>query len=176
MTRPELTSRGRGAGVLLVLLGAWGALVPFVGPYFGYAYTPDKTWTYNTGRLWLSIVPGAAVLLGGLLVVTSRRAAPLGAFLAALGGLWFVIGQQVTAIEVKSIAPGTPVVASGAPFTPAMMKFLEGLGFFYGLGVLIVFFAALALGERMSARTAARAYGGLPDDANAETNEYGAVY
>src|SRR5260370_1257056 len=32
-------SRGAVSGVLLILLGAWGALVPFVGSYFGYAYT-----------------------------------------------------------------------------------------------------------------------------------------
>ena len=46
-------SRGAFSGFLLILLGLWGALIPFVGPYFHYAYTPDKAWTYNTGRLWL---------------------------------------------------------------------------------------------------------------------------
>ena len=176
MTRPQLTSRGRGSGVMLMLLGAWGAVVPFVGPYFGYAYTPDKVWTYNSGRLWLSIAPGAAALLGGVLVVASRRTAGLGAFLAVLGGIWFVIGQQVTALAVRSITPGTPVVAGHAVFSPATMKFLEGLGFFYGVGVVIVFFAALVLGEMASARSAAKAYQDLPADAFAETNEYGAVY
>ena len=39
------------SAVLLILLGAWGALVPFVGPYFSYAFTPDKAWAYNSGRL-----------------------------------------------------------------------------------------------------------------------------
>ena len=35
-------SRSRGAlsGVLLVLLGIWGGLIPLVGPYVNYAYTP----------------------------------------------------------------------------------------------------------------------------------------
>ena len=33
-------SRGALSGLLLVLLGIWGALIPFVGPYFHYAYTP----------------------------------------------------------------------------------------------------------------------------------------
>ena len=46
-------SRGAFSGFLLMLLGLWGALIPFVGPYFDYAYTPDRAWTYNTGRLWL---------------------------------------------------------------------------------------------------------------------------
>ena len=45
-------SRGALSGVLLVLLGAWGALVAFVGPYFHYAFTPDRAWAYTSGRLW----------------------------------------------------------------------------------------------------------------------------
>jgi len=32
-------SRGALSGVLLVLLGTWGGLIAFVGPYFHYAYT-----------------------------------------------------------------------------------------------------------------------------------------
>jgi hypothetical protein len=142
-----------------MLLGAWGALIPFVGPYFGYAFTPDKAWAYTSGRLWLSIVPGAATFVGGLLVLASARMAAAGAFLAALGGAWFVVGQPVTAVAGTSITSGSPVVASGAVFSPATMRFVEGLGFFYGLGVVIVFFAALAIGKAGSARRAtARTY------------------
>jgi hypothetical protein len=51
MIERSFISRGRASGGLLMLLGAWGALVPFVGPYFGYAYTPDKAWAYTSGRL-----------------------------------------------------------------------------------------------------------------------------
>ena len=74
-------SRGAASGFLLVLLGLWGALIPFIGPYFHFAYTPDSAWTYSTARLWLEILPGAAVFLGGLLLMiataaTSRCSAP----------------------------------------------------------------------------------------------------
>ena len=58
-------SRGAVSGTLLVLLGVWGALIPLVGPYFHYAYTPDAAWTFTAGRIWLEIVPGAATFLGG---------------------------------------------------------------------------------------------------------------
>ena len=44
-------SRGAFSGFLLVLLGLWGALIPLVGPYFHFAYTPDTAWTYNSARL-----------------------------------------------------------------------------------------------------------------------------
>ena len=81
-------SRGALSGLLLVLLGAWGALIPFIGPDFHYAYTPDSAWTYTTGRFWLEILPGCAVVLGGLIVLISsyRPAGLFGAWLAALSG------------------------------------------------------------------------------------------
>jgi hypothetical protein len=139
------------SGLLLILLGAWGALVPFVGPYFHYAYTPDRTWAYTSGRLWLEVVPGAAAVVGGLLVLGSRSRATggLGAFLAALGGAWFVTGAAVTAQFVKSgsISPGQPVGSTAGAAASSLRQFLEGMGFFTGTGVLIVFFAALALGR-----------------------------
>jgi hypothetical protein len=160
MTGATVLRRGRVSGLLLMLLGAWGALVPFIGPYFGYAYTPDKAWAYNSGRLWLSVVPGAAVFLGGLLVAVSARAAQVGAILAALGGAWFVLGPLVTAVAVPSgsVTAGTPIVGARAPFGAATMRLLEGLGFFYGLGVVIVFLAALALGEVLVSRLVNREY------------------
>ena len=52
-------SRGALSGVLLILLGAWGGLIPFIGPYFHYAYTPPSAWSYTPGRFWLEILPAA---------------------------------------------------------------------------------------------------------------------
>jgi len=144
-------TRGGISGIMLILLGAWGAVIPFVGPYFGYAYTPDTTWTYTTGRLWLSILPGIAALLGGIIVLlaASRPAAMSGAVVALLGGVWFVVGVPILAVAVGTgtNGPGVPVASPGAAFSAPVMRLLEGLGFYYGLGVLIVFFAALALGR-----------------------------
>src|ERR1035438_3735720 len=68
-------SRGAFSGFLLILLGLWGALIPLVGPYFHYAYTPDTSWTYNTARLWLELLPGAAVFLGGFFLMRPSKAA-----------------------------------------------------------------------------------------------------
>lgn len=174
MTGAALANRGRLIGSLLMLLGAWGAAVPFVGPYFGYAYTPDKAWAYTSGRLWLSVLPGAAVFLGGLLVVASDRAAATGAFLAVLGGTWFVIGQPVTAFAITStpISAGSPVGSHGAVFAATTMRFLETLGFFYGLGVVVIFFAALALGEVVVARMAARRYSARMAEASVSMARY----
>jgi hypothetical protein len=136
-------SRGVLSGLLLVLLGAWGALVPFVGPYFHYAYTPDQAWIYTTGRFWLEVLPGAATMVGGLIVLVSasRPLAHFGAWLAALGGAWFALGSVIGPTwSGMSMSAGTPV---GGPVTRA----LEQIGFFTGLGVVIVLVAGMALGR-----------------------------
>jgi hypothetical protein len=144
-------SRGGVTGVLLILLGAWGGLAPFVGPYFHFGYTPDTAWHYNSGHLYLSIVPGAAALVGGLLVVAAghRAVGSLGAVLAVLGGAWFIFGWQVMPLAAKngSISPGNPLTGSLGSLGSGTRVFIEQAGFFTGTGALIVFLAALALGR-----------------------------
>jgi hypothetical protein len=135
-------SRGALTGFLLVLLGIWGAMVPFVGPYFHYAYTPDTSWTYTSGRMYLEILPGVAAILGGLAVMmTAHRAvAILGAWLAAVAGAWFAAGGVLSVLWTTGAAAGTPV---GTKYT----VMFEQIGFFTGLGIVIVFVAAVALGR-----------------------------
>jgi hypothetical protein len=144
-------TRGGISGILLILLGAWGAIIPFVGPYFGYAYTPDTAWAYTTGRLWLSILPGAAAFLGGimLLLAATRPAAMAGGFVALLAGAWFVVGAPILAAVIGAgpNGPGVPVVSAGSAFSAPVMRLLEGLGFHFGLGVVIAALAAFALGR-----------------------------
>src|ERR1019366_5701772 len=136
--------RGSLCGILLVLLGAWGALIPFVGPYFHYAYSPDRAWAYSSGRLYLSILPGIAALLGGLLVLAtrSRPVGVLGGFIAAAGGAWLVVGYPVI-LEITKKTTINPAVIG----IPAIRVFAEELGFFTGLGIVVVFIAAIAIGR-----------------------------
>jgi hypothetical protein len=139
-------SRGVLSGILLALLGIWGALIPFVGPYFHYAYTPDKAWTYNTGRLWLEILPGAAALLGGLLLMGSsgRHVKLFGATLGIVAGAWFVLGNVLAPLWTTAAPAGVPAS------TTTLMRAMEQIGFFSGLGVAIVLVAGFAAG-RMTA-------------------------
>lgn len=136
-------SRGATSGGLLVLLGIWGALIPFIGPIFGYAYTPDVAWDYTTGRLWLEILPGAATVLGGLILMrsASRAVNLFGGWLAAVAGAWFVVGQPLSVLWNGVPAAGHPAA------TGAVHAVLENIGFFSGLGATIVFFGAFALGR-----------------------------
>lgn len=141
--------RGRGAasGFLLVLLGLWGALIPFIGPYFHYAYTPDTTWTYTTARLWLEILPGAATFLGGLLLISSagRQIALSGAALAAASGAWFTLGTVFSPLWNNNI----PLGGQPASLT-VVMRIAEQVGIFTGLGVVIAAIAAFAFGRILS--------------------------
>jgi hypothetical protein len=143
--------RGGLCGVVLIVLGAWSALVPFIGPYFGYAFTPDKAWSYTTGRLYLSVIPGAAALLGGLVVLAtrSRTAGSLGGLLAALGGAWLIAGYDILvyAFKMTTITPGTALSTAPSGISPVTYTFLEQVGFFTGVGILVVFFGALAMGR-----------------------------
>jgi hypothetical protein len=146
-------SRGAFSGFLLILLGLWGALIPFVGPYFDFAYTPDKAWTYNTGRLWLELLPGAAVFLGGvfLMAARGRHTALFGALLAAAAGAWFALGQSLSPLWNHHVALG------GSPASSTVyMRIMEQLGFFTALGVVIVFVAGAALGRIASVASGIR--------------------
>ncbi|WUH96231.1 hypothetical protein OHR68_21845 [Spirillospora sp. NBC_00431] len=135
-------SRGGISGVLLVLLGIWGGLLPFVGPYFDFGFAPDDAWVYDTDRLQLVIAPAVAVVLGGLIVLAAanRAFAMFGAWIAALGGAWFVVGTSVATLwDVDGI--GAPL-GSGEG-----QRLAEQLSGFTGLGVAVAFLAGLALGR-----------------------------
>jgi hypothetical protein len=138
-------SRSRGAlsGVLLVLLGIWGGLIPLVGPYVNYAYTPNHAWRITSGRIWLEILPAAGALLGGLILLISklRPMALLGASLAAASGAWFAVGPSLAPLWTKNV----PV--EGYPVGGHIARVLEQIGFFTGLGVVIVCIASVALGR-----------------------------
>ena len=156
-------SRGALSGVLLILLGAWGGLIPFIGPYFHYAYTPSSAWSYTSGRLWLEIVPAAGAVAGGLILLASasRPAAVFGAWLAAISGAWFALGGLI-----GPIWPGHQLSA-GTPAGGAITRSLEQIGFFTGLGLAVAVVAAVALGRLTviavkDTRAAARATRGEP--------------
>jgi hypothetical protein len=141
-------TRGVVSGLLLIILGAWGALVPFIGPYFHWAYTPDNVWAWTAARGWLEVFPGVTTVVGGLLLVGSgnRATAMFGGWLAAFAGAWFVVGNTfASTLRIGDV--GHPVAA-----TDAKRALLE-VTYFTGLGALIVFLAGAIL-ARLSVRTA----------------------
>ncbi|OBF02979.1 hypothetical protein A5730_22930 [Mycobacterium sp. ACS4054] len=133
-------SRGALTGLLLILLGAWGALVPFFGPNIDWAYMSDPAWTWTTAKGWLEVLPGAATALGGLLVLLSgnRASAVLGGWLAVAGGAWFVVGRAfASTLGIGDV--GSPVASTD------LKRALLEVTYFTGLGALIVFLGGAAV-------------------------------
>ncbi len=130
-------------GFLVALLGIWGGLIPFIGPYFHYAYTPDTAWTYTSGRLYLEILPGAGALLGGLIMMGARgrHVVMFGSLLAIASGAWFTLGTMFAPLWTTANPAGLPASAG------LHMRILEQFGFFTGLGIVIILLAALAAGR-----------------------------
>jgi hypothetical protein len=81
-------------------------------------------------------------LVGGVIVLASRLrpVAVLGAWLAALSGAWFAVGSVLIGLW----SHGT---SAGLPLGGTVVSAAEQVSFFAGLGVVIVFVAALVLGR-----------------------------
>jgi hypothetical protein len=87
-------------GVLLIGISAWGAIVPFVGPSFGYAADGASSWHWSLTHVVVALLPGAVAILFGMVVLGRSRGlvASRGRFSLATSGLvvmacgaWFAI-------------------------------------------------------------------------------------
>jgi hypothetical protein len=123
----------RGTGLVLILLGAWQALVPMVGPLFGFGMGHESAWTWNQSHLVLNVLPGGAVLIGGLVMLVSadRASQWLGAILAFCGGVWGVLG------------PSTYHVSS-------FMQIMKSYGYYYAIGAVIIAVGAFTVARLTS--------------------------
>jgi hypothetical protein len=133
---------GMGAtGLLIVLLGAWGAIIPYIGPAFSYSANGNGSWAWTSAHTWLFLLPGIAAVVGGLLLLSGRPAsvtASVAALLVLAAAAWFVVGPAAW-----------PVLNHGAFFRhAATVKNLWYLiGYSMGPGVLLAFLGGVALGN-----------------------------
>jgi len=130
------------SGLVILIAGIWGGLIPFLGPYFHFTLGPDHAWTWTTGRLWLSVIPAAAAVLGGLILMGGgpRLSGRFGALIALAGGIWFAVGPDVSMLWNHGVSQ---VGAAHGHHT--ITRMLERLTLHSGLGVLITALAAYAL-------------------------------
>jgi hypothetical protein len=131
------------SGFGLVLLGIWGGLVPFVGPYFGYGFGPGTPWTFTWARFWLEILPGAATIAAGLVLLgaANRISATAAGWLATAAGAWFVLGPELVVLVGGGTALGSPLG------TGLVAPVAARVGLFLGLGAAILVLAAGATGR-----------------------------
>jgi hypothetical protein len=134
------------SGLIVLVLGIWAGLIPFIGPYFHYSFGSNATWHYTANRFWLDILPAIAVVIGSLVLLRSanRISGVMGSWLAIAGGAWLAVGPAVS--RVWEHDPG-PI---GGPLYGSARQTLELVGYFYGVGVLIAALSAFALGRFVS--------------------------
>lgn len=134
------------AGVVAVLASAWGGIVPYVGPLFGFSADGAGSWYWNLAHVLLALVPGAVGVLLGLFVIAESRGVVIGrgrlslamaGFLLILCGAWFAIGPYVW-----------PVLNGGTYFAGAshLRFFTYELGYSVGVGLVIVMCGAFVTG------------------------------
>ncbi|MBO0715138.1 MAG: hypothetical protein J2O39_08495 [Acidimicrobiales bacterium] len=132
-------------GLLVVLLGAWGGIVPFVGPLFGFRSTHSGSFAWTAPHVFLYLIPGAVAMFFGLVLMGAameRRARfsvskELAGLVIMACGAWFVLGPVVW-----------PIFSSSAVFgsvTGAQARFVNFLGYNLGPGLLLAAFGAMAL-------------------------------
>jgi hypothetical protein len=135
------------AGIVAVLVSAWGGLVPFVGPVFGFSADGSGSWHWSLAHAVLALVPGAVGVVVGLFVIAEARGIAVGRgrfTLASAGtvlmvcGAWFAIGPLAWPVLAST---GTYFV-SGSHLTALEHE----LGYSIGPGLVLVFCGAFVAG------------------------------
>jgi hypothetical protein len=102
------------AGVVAVVVGAWGGIAPYIGHAIRYSADGSATWTWNLQHGLLSLLPGGMAVVGGLLLIAStwarrERASVLhtvglmgAAVILGLSAVWFLIGASVWPVYFTS--------------------------------------------------------------------------
>ena len=135
------------AGFVALLVSAWGAVVPYVGPLFGFSADGAGSWHWSLAHSMLFLVPGAAGVLLGLFVIAESRGVTVGKgrlSLAAAGallilcGAWFAIGSYAWPVLTNS----------GTYFSSAThLRFLTyELGYSVGVGLVLVMCGSFVVG------------------------------
>jgi hypothetical protein len=153
---PSVPPAGIGmVGVMTVLVGAWGGIVPFVGPTFGFSADGSGSWYWSLPHALLWMVPGAVAVFCGLVMLglvprAFAGLARLGSWVTGLltvcCGAWFVVG--VFAWPVLRNAGTVFQHAS------AIREFSYWIGYSLGPGLLLAMLGAFAMGWAVRSRRA----------------------
>lgn len=153
-------SLARRVGIPIVLVGAWGGLIPFVGPLFGYSMGAGGAWTWTASRAELHVAPGLAAIVGGLVLITvaGRSGRLAGGLLALVAGIWFLLGPSLSFIGGSSspMTGHSMVMGTAASGASLAMSPLQAIGYHYGPGAIIAVLAAVAVGYMAYASGARR--------------------
>lgn len=152
MAAAEATTRTMPAslavlGMFTILISAWGGIVPYVGPTFGYHVAGTSAWSWTSSHAVLALVPGAIGLLAGMVIWARSSNLSIGGgriglafagLVALVCGAWFVIGPFAWPV----IEDNRPYFVPASPFR--MLADLVGASL--GTGVILAACGAFALG------------------------------
>jgi hypothetical protein len=133
-------------GFIALIVSAWGGIVPFVGPTFGFSADGAASWHWDLSHVVLALIPGAVGCIAALTflapvnaTVTRRRLSLTTAGVIGIAsGAWFVVGPLAWPVLVNTHSYF--VVA-----TP--LRALEyQIGYALGPGLILVMCSAFAMG------------------------------
>jgi len=134
-------------GIVTLAISAWGGIIPFVGPTFGYNADGVGAWHWSLTHAVLALIPGA---LGCLIAMTFfaplsrvavaiRRVSMTTLGLVAIAcGAWFIVGPTAWPILDHT---RTYFVSTGADRNLA-----NYIGYSFGPGVILATCGAFAMG------------------------------
>ncbi len=135
------------AGIIAVLVSAWGGIVPYIGPLFHFDADRSGSWHWNLAHAVLALAPGALGVVLGLFVVAQARGIAVGRgrlSLAAAGalimvcGAWFAVGPLAWPV----ISNSTHYFVAASPSTLLARE----VGYSIGTGLILVFCGAFVDG------------------------------
>jgi hypothetical protein len=131
-------------GLLAVLVGAWGAVAGYIGPYFGWHPVAQNAWTASWQNGLLHLIPGAAAVAAGLMLMfmgPARRSVRgksfvVPAVMLLASGAWFVIGP----VAWPTFETGPAFLAAGP-----MRHLLDVAASSFAVGLVLVMLGGMAL-------------------------------
>jgi hypothetical protein len=133
-------------GLVALIVSAWGGIVPYVGPAFGFSADGFGSWHWNLAHAVLALIPGAIGCLFALSLMgrtaagaTMRRVGLTGGgLLAVASGAWFVIGPLAWPVLVN----GGHYFLSASPLRELEYQ----VGYALGPGLIVAACGAFAIG------------------------------
>jgi hypothetical protein len=126
-------------GVVTILISAWGAVIPFVEPIFGFHATGTPSFHWNAAHALLAVVPGVIGVAMGFVVLWAASQVAVGrgrvalvcaGLITILSGAWFIIGPRAWPV----------ITTHGVYFAPAspLRGLLYEIGYALGTGVILI--------------------------------------
>ncbi len=153
-TRRQLRHRARTVsfslgtvGLIAVIASAWGGIIPYVGPAFGFSADGSGSWQWNLTHSVLALVPGAIGVLVGFSFFAPVRAWAVGrrrlsltvaGTVAVACGAWFVIGPLAWPVI-------TDVSGYFVPAAP-LRNLANQVGYALGPGLILAACGAFGMG------------------------------